>query len=273
MDSGNNENNVKAADDLSELLDSALKDFGKAKTTDEELDEIMDGLDREATQKAAKNFQAMLEGMVTVMDQEQQQQAAAGPSGEDAKFFEGLKELMKRSGDLANAPDEKGYLEALSNMEPNPMVDELMGMLAQTLLAKDVMLPVIADVCDKYEPYLQENRATLDEETLERYTAQHKVCSCVFFQIHKIIAALCRPTSRVREGACGRGRSGEARERHRPPLAGASEVWPAPSGGGRCPAARLGDRSRNWYSESYLLRGRRRLMCHHVTCVLKLLDC
>ncbi|KAH7731713.1 PRX-19 protein [Aphelenchoides avenae] len=173
MDSNNTENNTKT-DDLAELLDSALKDFGKSKTSDEELDELMDGLDREATQKAAKNFQAMLEGMVTAIDHEQEQQAPSGTE-EDAKFVDGLRELMKRSGELANAPDEKGYLEALSNLEPNPMVDELMGMLAQTLLSKDVMLPVIKEVCDKYEPYLEENREKLDADTLERYTEQHKL--------------------------------------------------------------------------------------------------
>lgn len=47
--------------ELLNLLDNALDDFDKPKTSDDDLDEFMYSLDRNAAQKAAKNFHEMLE--------------------------------------------------------------------------------------------------------------------------------------------------------------------------------------------------------------------
>lgn len=54
---------VTEENELSDLLDSALNDFGKFKTTDDDLDDYMSSLDRDAAQKAATNFHEMLEKM------------------------------------------------------------------------------------------------------------------------------------------------------------------------------------------------------------------
>jgi peroxin-19 len=165
------------ADDLSDLLDNALQDFGKKKNTDDDLDEFMAGIDREAAQQAAKNFQVMLENMVTTIEKDhQKEEETNATSAEEGKFLDGIKDFMQRSSVLANAPDEQSYMEALNNLqEPNAVVDDLMGMIAQTVLSRDIMHPAIKDVCDKYGPYLEENRDKLDKDTLERYTAQHQV--------------------------------------------------------------------------------------------------
>jgi hypothetical protein len=53
-------------EELSQLLDSALQDFNKKKTTDDELDDLMADLDREAAQKAAQEFNHMLQQMIQV---------------------------------------------------------------------------------------------------------------------------------------------------------------------------------------------------------------
>lgn len=54
------------AEELSQLLDSALQDFNKKKTSDEELDDLMADMDREAAQKAAQEFNHMLQQMIQV---------------------------------------------------------------------------------------------------------------------------------------------------------------------------------------------------------------
>lgn len=85
-------------DDLTELLDSALNDFGKTKTSDDDLDDFMSSLDRDAAQKAAANFHEMLEKMAktTVAENKENQEINekldVGPlSGEgdyEANFLE-----------------------------------------------------------------------------------------------------------------------------------------------------------------------------------------
>lgn len=61
-------NENKDAEELSQLLDSALQDFSKKKTNDDDdLDDYMEKLDAEAAQKAAKEFNHMLQQMIQVI--------------------------------------------------------------------------------------------------------------------------------------------------------------------------------------------------------------
>lgn len=83
---------------LSALLDDALGDFGKTKTSDQELDDFMDAMDREAAQKAAGKFQQMLQKLVEERkeEEEEKQEVTANPSSSKDEFTE----TLNRCGNL-----------------------------------------------------------------------------------------------------------------------------------------------------------------------------
>lgn len=75
-------NSTKNEDEeLVQLLDDALKDFKETpkKSTDDDLEDFLSVVDREAAQRAANNFQQMLENIT-----KQQQQSPNFGSNEDA---------------------------------------------------------------------------------------------------------------------------------------------------------------------------------------------
>ncbi|EYC06996.1 hypothetical protein Y032_0072g641 [Ancylostoma ceylanicum] len=101
---GPSKKNVQDAEGLSELLDDALKGFAdRPRTTDDELDEIMAEQDQAAAQKAAGDFQAMLQQMVKVQEEALKQAEDSGQQvGESEKeakeMIEAMKALMESSG-------------------------------------------------------------------------------------------------------------------------------------------------------------------------------
>ncbi|KHJ82818.1 hypothetical protein OESDEN_17487 [Oesophagostomum dentatum] len=102
---GSSKKNVQDAEGLSELLDDALKGFtDRPRTTDDELDEIMAEQDQAAAQKAAGEFQTMLQQMVKVQEEALRQAESSGqpPAGESDKetkeMIEAMKALMESSG-------------------------------------------------------------------------------------------------------------------------------------------------------------------------------
>lgn len=89
-----------AEEDLSNLLDNALNDFGKNKLNDDDFDEFMATQDKKEVQQAAKDFQQMLEQMATNIDKEVQKNKEeelvnnqASSSDKDAEFMETLNRL------------------------------------------------------------------------------------------------------------------------------------------------------------------------------------
>lgn len=78
---------------LSKLLDDALGDFGKVKTSDEELDDFMSTMDREAAQKAAGKFQQMLQQLA--QEQENKQSSSSTPQNSaDGEFTKTLNRYL-----------------------------------------------------------------------------------------------------------------------------------------------------------------------------------
>lgn len=83
-------------DDLSNLLDSALNDFGKNKLSDDDFDEFMANQDKAEVQKVGKDFQQMLEQMVMNMEEAKKNIQEETPfvehlsrsSGTEAHFME-----------------------------------------------------------------------------------------------------------------------------------------------------------------------------------------
>jgi hypothetical protein len=97
MSSGESNKQPSEADnDLSDLLDNALGDFAsqkKAGTTDDDLDDFMTSIDQEAAQKAAKNFQHMLEALAESGGKEELVGEAAATTasvGEPSSFMEAI---------------------------------------------------------------------------------------------------------------------------------------------------------------------------------------
>ncbi|KAJ1350705.1 hypothetical protein KIN20_006570 [Parelaphostrongylus tenuis] len=88
---------------LSELLDDALKGFKeRPRTTDDELDELMAEHDQAAAQKAAGDFQAMLQQMVRVQEEairraEDSGQRVPECDREAKDMIEAMKALMESS--------------------------------------------------------------------------------------------------------------------------------------------------------------------------------
>ena len=95
-----------ADEDLSKLLDSALNDFGKTKLSDDDFDEFMANQDKKEVQKAAKDFQQMLEQMVTNIEKESEQnkqkevpmeKTPSGSSATEAHFMQTFNSFLQQS--------------------------------------------------------------------------------------------------------------------------------------------------------------------------------
>ncbi|KAI1725369.1 pex19 protein family domain-containing protein [Ditylenchus destructor] len=160
---------------LSKLLDDALGDFGKVKTSDEELDDFMSTMDREAAQKAAGKFQQMLQQLA--QEQENKQSSSSTPQNSaDGEFTKTLNRLSEQTGNVFNSQNDKGFMEALEKLDDkDPMMQDLMGLIMQTALSKDVMYPAVKEVTTNFETYLQTNQDKLEPQLLEQYTKQQKV--------------------------------------------------------------------------------------------------
>lgn len=147
----------------------------------------MASADQEAAQKAAKDFQKMLEQMVTLQE-EAMKKAGADPSeGEGEQpldpndpealaMMDALKQLMECSSNVANASNPEEFMAGLDMLRsPNSPMEPFMSMIMQTLASKEVMYPPLKEIFDNYPKYLEDNGAGLDAETKERYEKQFEV--------------------------------------------------------------------------------------------------
>ncbi|EPB74629.1 Pex19 family protein [Ancylostoma ceylanicum] len=156
---GPSKKNVQDAEGLSELLDDALKGFAdRPRTTDDELDEIMAEQDQAAAQKAAGDFQAMLQQMVKVQEEALKQAEDSGQQvGESEKeakeMIEAMKALMESSG--------------------------------KTLASKAVMYPPLKEIHDNYPAFFKEHGASLDSDTRQRYEKQYEVLGKICHEFEK----------------------------------------------------------------------------------------
>lgn len=169
------------------MLDSALLDFGKTKRKeedDDDLDDYMATMDREAAQKAAANFQNMLDQMARATQLSNQEEeaklSAAASSSSSTKqegFMEAINKLMQQSGDVMNSGDEESLMKALDALGSgdNAMGDELMEMIVSATLSREIMYPAIKEMYDKFGPFLAENEGKIDSAEYERYVEQQKV--------------------------------------------------------------------------------------------------
>jgi hypothetical protein len=142
---GGKEDN-KDEDELIKLLDEALDDFKLApKTSDDDLDEFMQKVDQEATNKAAENFQSMLAQMLDSMQKEegQQQQISVAST---SKTTANSSSVTKSLSDLLfnEAAGEQEISEALEKLPiSRGSLDDLMETIIQTAVSKEAMYPAI----------------------------------------------------------------------------------------------------------------------------------
>ncbi|VDO30936.1 unnamed protein product [Haemonchus placei] len=140
QDDGSSKKNIKDPDALSELLDDALKGFSeRPRTTDDELDEIMAAHDQAAAQKAAGDFQQMLQQMVKVQEEALRQAETTGQQvtevdKEAQDMIEAMKALMESSGKIANATNHNDFLAGLDMLKgPDSPMEPFMSMILQIL--------------------------------------------------------------------------------------------------------------------------------------------
>ncbi|CAI2348555.1 unnamed protein product [Caenorhabditis sp. 36 PRJEB53466] len=216
----------KTDDDLSALLDQTLGEFNsppqqKPHTTDDEIDELMASADQEAAQKAAKDFQKMLEQMVTLQEEAMKKAETAPASGDQDQMdpndpealamMDALKQLMECSSNVANANSAEEFLAGLDMLRsPNSPMEPFMSMIMQTLASKEVMYPPLKEIFDNYPKYLEENSAELDAETRERYEKQLNVLGkiCAEFENQSDIPEVA-PETAASEPAPGPPAEGE----------------------------------------------------------------
>uniref|UniRef100_A0A0K0D9I2 Peroxin-19 n=1 Tax=Angiostrongylus cantonensis TaxID=6313 RepID=A0A0K0D9I2_ANGCA len=165
---------------LSELLDDALKGFTeRPRTTDDELDEIMAEHDQAAAQKAAGDFQAMLQQMVKVQE----------PSWRAVERYSGIVSLPFSFSTayavsnsqiflfwIANATSHDDFIAGLDVLKsPDSPMEPVMSIILQTLASKTVMYPPLKEIHDNYPSFFAEHGASLDCETRQRYKKQYEI--------------------------------------------------------------------------------------------------
>ncbi|VDM56145.1 unnamed protein product [Angiostrongylus costaricensis] len=168
---------------LSELLDDALKGFTeRPRTTDDELDEIMAEQDQAAAQKAAGDFQAMLQQMVKV-----QEEALRKAEESDQRLPECVSLPFSFAAYaasnpqlflfwIANATSHDDFIAGLDMLKsPDSPMEPVMSIILQTLASKAVMYPPLKEIHDNYPRFFAEHGASLDCETRQRYEKQYEI--------------------------------------------------------------------------------------------------
>lgn len=172
--SENPSNDDKSQNELSELLDDALKDFedsGEA-TAPPTVSEV-------PTYSLSDNFlnQSIEETMKSFMNGDQADLAAGlqefmlGESGSDlqAVIQESLKNLTEAK---MNLPDGSDMTSMFANMGMQDNLEEdmlpMLMQFMQPLLSKEVLSPSIKELCDKFPKWFEEHEPTLDKEEFDR---------------------------------------------------------------------------------------------------------
>lgn len=93
-----------------------------------------------------------------------------------ADVKEAFDEIFKEMGSEENIDELGNMLKGLSDqLENNPEVKNEIDGLTNELFSHDVMLESMTELRDKLSVYLEQNRATLPQADLERYTKQYEV--------------------------------------------------------------------------------------------------
>jgi len=181
-------------EELAKLLDKSLGEFGQHKAkrcSDDELDNLMQGMDRQAAQKAARDFENMLRQLAEVQKVAMETKTD-GDEDKAQDLVEGIQQLAARSSRVANAQSPEEFMDSLNALQ-NPDDDDaqLMPFLAgfmSTFLSKEMMYPPVKEIVDKYPQFLEEKRSSLDRDTLTRYERQLDVMQkiCVEYEKEEI---------------------------------------------------------------------------------------
>uniref|UniRef100_A0A914N4T1 Peroxin-19 n=1 Tax=Meloidogyne incognita TaxID=6306 RepID=A0A914N4T1_MELIC len=167
--------------ELVELLDDALKDFKTLqKTTDDDLDEFMQKIDDEATEKAAQKFEEMLNQMAGKIQTENK---VTSPSSNIRNSKNGssnwentrsvFNDLLLNNG---TENDDRKLVEAFANLSFNQgSTNDLMESLIQTAVSKDVMYAPLKEMHSKFGIYLETKKDSLDPELLRNYNEQFRI--------------------------------------------------------------------------------------------------
>ncbi|KAL7070142.1 hypothetical protein ACQ4LE_010302 [Meloidogyne hapla] len=163
--------------ELVELLDDALKDFKTSppKSTDDDLDEFMQKVDDEATEKAAQKFEAMLNQMINKMQKENE-----GNSFDNTKNVKNWEKAKSTFNDLllnnGTENDDKKLAEAFANLSFNQgSANDLMESIIQTAVSKDVMYAPLKEMHSKFGLYLETKKDSLDPNLLRNYNEQFRI--------------------------------------------------------------------------------------------------
>ncbi|ETN84826.1 Pex19 family protein [Necator americanus] len=137
--------------------------------------------DQAAAQKAAGDFQAMLQQMVKVQEEALRQAEVsgqqAGESEKEAKdMIDAMKALVESSGKIASASSQEDFVAGLDMLKaPGSPMEPFMAMILQTLASKTVMYPPLKEIHDNYPAFFKEHGASLDNDTRKRYEKQYEV--------------------------------------------------------------------------------------------------
>lgn len=165
-------NGVESQNELSELLDDALKDFEDSKepTAQSTIPEVH-------AFNADDNF--LKEAMKSFMSSDQAELAAdlqniiLGDADSDLQTViqESLKNLSEAKLNLPEGSDMASMLANIGMQDDINLEDDMFPMLMkfmQPLLSKELLYPSIKDLCDKYPKWLEDNELTSDKENFEK---------------------------------------------------------------------------------------------------------
>ena len=107
--------------------------------------------DDEESQAAADQLQATIQALA----------AGEMPSLDDAT-----------SGDGANQEMYGKMMEQFQNMGESPEMQAMMDRMMRHILSKDILYQPMEEVGEKYPQWLAENRSSLSDEDVQRYTKQ-----------------------------------------------------------------------------------------------------
>ncbi|KAB0791670.1 hypothetical protein PPYR_03470 [Photinus pyralis] len=208
-------NDGNCDEDLSDLLDSALKDFSKDEEKPTEKDdqtktdlaetEWTDEFIRQAAEQFESNMANLLRetggGPNISSDQVQQtfqQMAAAaaavvsntgeGQAGPDftASITQALKGLTEGAENLQNPFSEADLMSMFGQQdgEQNAFVPFMQGMM-QSLLSKDVLYPSLKDILSKYPSWMEANGGSLSSEERTQYEKQQELMTEICAHLEK----------------------------------------------------------------------------------------
>eukprot|EP00743_Colponemidia_sp_Colp-15_P002604 GILK01002821.1.p1 GENE.GILK01002821.1~~GILK01002821.1.p1 ORF type:complete len:258 (+),score=43.25 GILK01002821.1:45-776(+) len=158
-------------DELDNILDDALEDFGSSQSTAPATDQT--NTNDTPDEKVLADFAESMSKALA--DLNLQPEDGAPLDGDFAETMQ--KALAELNGDPENMGDfnpaaMEGLFSQFERMGDQPEFQGMMDQLMKQLLSKDVMYDPIALVVSKFPEYLEKNKEKLSPEDLERYNGQ-----------------------------------------------------------------------------------------------------